>query len=307
MDYRKYLTKITEELTNFKNGIDHIEAKLDLWNAQRDKTIREMKGIYTDTYISEYKKKLTVPEEFKNEMESLRDKTREITTVYLEFIEKGLNRFFNAPVNQEFVNKIMAISTTGLKLTNTEYKLLEDSASTYMEYRLLNQLAESRTRETTQVKVNSDNIPEKVNVDLPDPYLGIKNMDIDKIFSEFNSYKTNVGYLLNYYAGSKSGLYNFLKDPNGNSLPVYISATADSYFRNDKETSFSKLLEESFSILPENKIKRELTEKETKLINTIVKEDQPLVQFKVQAICENSPELAELFKLDPRYSKYVEE
>ena len=93
-----------------------------------------------------------------------------------------------------------------------------------------------------------------------------------------------------------------------NGTPDYVAISMDSYFRNEQEQKFSKVMDEANAILPESKIKRALTENDKRLIDTLIDPKYPsLAGAKVREIAENSPELSELFLLDSRYAKYLDE
>lgn len=309
MKYKNYVSKITRALTTYKQGIDKLEQNYKAWQAKQKQEIAAMHGKYTPEYIKEYEASIKPPATFKNGMDELRKEAETITTHYLGLIEKQLNDYFNAPVRTEFANRILSISITGLALSNAEFQILKNSAHSYMELRLLNQLAESRTKQGTEVKLNPDTLtPEAKKADIANPYNGIELPDIDGIYREFQSYKGSVNFMVSSYAGTGAALRGFIESKNSIPLPDYLSAAADSYFRNKRESTFTAVMEKANSILPETKIKRELTENDKKLIDVLVSPNALpfMAEQTVKDIAANSPELAELFALDERYAKYVE-
>jgi hypothetical protein len=309
MKYKNYVSKITDSLTTYKKGIDKLEQNYKVWQAKQKQEIAEMQGKYTPEYIREYETSINPPVLYKNTMKELRKEAEAITTYYLGLIEKQLNDYFNAPVRTEFANRIMSISVTGLALSNAEFQILQNSAHSYMELRLLNQLAESRTKQGTEVNFNPDTErPEAKEISIANPYNGIKLPNIDEIYREFSSYKASVGFMVNSYAGASAGLSEFLESKNAIKTPGYLSIAADSYFRNKKADSFSAVMEKANAVLPESKIKRELSENDKKLIDVLVSPScHPLIAKQtVKEIAANSPELKELFLLDKRYAEYVE-
>lgn len=82
----------------------------------------------------------------------------------------------------------------------------------------------------------------------------------------------------------------------------------DSYFRNHADEAFSKVMEKANSILPESKIKRELTENDRKFIDTLIDSKYPsLARDRVKALAEADTDIESLLLLDERYNKYLEE
>lgn len=309
MKYKNYVSKITGALTTYKNGIDKLENDYKSWQKKQKQEIAAMHGKYTLEYIKEYEASIKPPATYKSKMDELRKEAEAITTHYLGLIEKQINDYFNAPVRTEFANRIMSISITGLALSNSEFQILQNSANSYMELRLLNQLAWNRTKQGTEVKINSETrTPETHEAAVSNPYTGINLPDIEGIYREFQSYKGSVEYLVNCYAGTEAELRGFIERKNNIPLESYTAVTADSYFRNKKESSFTAVMEKANSILPESKIKRELTENDRKLIDVLVspKALPFIAEQTVKDISKNSPELAELFALDERYAKYVD-
>ena len=99
---------------------------------------------------------------------------------YLEMLEKQLDKYFNAPINPDFANKIMTIKLSGLQLTNLEFKILQDSATSYMERRLLNQLAESRTKTERKAVINKESGEAEYKTEQAlDPYINLELPNIE--------------------------------------------------------------------------------------------------------------------------------
>ena len=147
MKYKNYTEKITRALKEYKEKIDIQEAMY----VQEKKTIQakaeEMKGQWTDEYIEKYLAENNPHSKYKKQMQDIRAIYEPTILHYLELIKKQLDGYFNAPVKTDFANKISAIKLSGLQLSDTEFQILQQSATSYLERRLLNQLAESRTKE----------------------------------------------------------------------------------------------------------------------------------------------------------------
>lgn len=303
MTYKKYVSRITKELGEYKKAIDKLVQEYKTEQAKQKKEIEEMHGKYTEQYIEEYKQSLKAANSYASKMGELRAKTAPIVSHYLELIEKQLNNYFNAPIRTEFANRINSIAITGLALSDTEFKILQDSAVSYMERRLLNQLAESRKKEERRAELSRETgeVAWKEEA-VSNPYIHVEVPNIEKMYDAFKEYKRNAEYLLNGYSGKDAELADCLE----NGLPAYMSITSDSYFRNECENKFLEVMNKANSILPESKIKRELTEQDKKLIDVLIDPRYPnLAKSTVAEISANSPELAELFLLDSRYANYV--
>lgn len=303
MTYKKYVSRITKELAEYKNAIDKLEKEYEAEKARQEKEIEGMRGKYTDQYIEEYKQKLKTVAAYAPKMSDLRVKTAPVVSHYLGLIEKQLNDYFNAPVRTEFANRINSIAITGLTLSDTEFKILQDSATSYMERRLLNQIAESRKKEEKHAMLDEETGETSWKQETSaDPYIYVEVPDIESMYSAFKDFKRSAGFLLDGYSGKKATLAKCLES----GMPDYMSITSDSYFINGAENAFIEVMDKANSILPEAKIKRELTEQDKKLIDVLIDPKYPnLAKDTVKEISQNSPELAELFLLDDRYKEFV--
>ena len=303
MTYRKYVARITKELAEYRDAIDKLEQDYKAERTRHEKEIEEMRGKYTEQYIEEYKQSLNIIAPYTPKMSALKAKTAPIVSHYLELIEKQLNNYFNAPVRTEFANRINSIAITGLTLSNTEFRILQESANSYMERRLLNHLAENRKKEINQVELNRETGETSYKKEsVADPCVNVEVPSIEHIYDAFNDYKRNAEFLINGYSGKNAELAEGLES----GIPNYMSITADNYFRDNHEEKFVAVMDEANNILPESKTKRELTEQDKKLIDVLIDPKYPtLAKDTVKQISLNSPELAELFSLDERYADFV--
>lgn len=305
MRYKNYVQEITKVLKEYKAKIDDLEKQFENELEKRSREISDMQGKYTPEYIEQYKKSQAFSIDYKLKMSELRKESTLTIEKYINVLEKQINTFFNAPVSQEFSNKINSIAITGLALSNLEFKILQESASTYMERRLLNQLAETRNETMQAVEVNSDTgTPNFVNKRVAKPYLYLQLPDIEEVYGAFDDYKKNAIRVLNGYSGEKAGLYKMLES----GIAQNISITSDSYFRNKAEEKILDILEKVNSMFIETKKKQELTDADKKFIDAIIDPKYPsLAKETVQEIAEYDSSIRELLKLDSRYSKYLKE
>ena len=161
MNYAKYLKKISEALSKYKTDIDMLEK---LYNVERQKVqekASEMKGKWTDEYIEKYVLEHNPDMCFKSRIQVAREKVEPVILDSLERFQKSLDKYFNAPIKPDFANKIMTIKLSGLQLSDLEFRILQDSATSYMERRLLNQLAESRTKSENVVEIDKNGQPRR--------------------------------------------------------------------------------------------------------------------------------------------------
>lgn len=305
MKYKNYVAGITKALKEYKELVDAMAVAYKRDKKQIEETAKGMQGKWTQEYIDKYKRENNPIFKYKKQMQGYRARYEPTVTKYLDFLKKQIDDYFNAPINPDFANKINAIKISGLKLSNLEFELLQGAATTYMERRLLNQLAMSRTSTSIQHTwdVNESNGGKNgvKDVEVSDPCCVVELPDIEGMYQAYKDYKSAVTGLLYRYAGANAELTAALDSKTED----YIAVTMDAYFRSNSETAFLERMDKANSILPQTK--RELTESDKKLIDALVDPKYPsLAKETVKGIAENSPELAELFALDERYSQYVE-
>lgn len=303
MKYQKYVKRISEALAKYKTDVDTLEG---LYRADKQKVKEEatkMRGKWTDEYINQYIADNNPDASIKAKFQSARASVEPVILDSLERIKRSLDNYFNAPVKTDFTNKIMAIKLSGLQLSDLEFKILQDNASSYMECRLLNQLAESRTQKGEVVELDNSGQPHRKETDISNPYY-LEVPNLEETYKAFENYKQSAKGLLYSYSGQKAEMSHLLD----NNVPNYISISMDSYFRNKKDEEFTKVMEKANSILPESKIKRELTENDKRLIDTLVDSKYPsLAKDRVKALAEADADIGSLLSLDERYKGFLEE
>lgn len=305
MRYANYVKKISDTLAKYKTDVDTLEG---LYRADKQKVqakADEMKGKWTDEYINQYLTEHNPDKNYKARFQGARAAVEPTVLHYLEMLEKSLDRYFNAPIKPDFANKIMAIKLSGLQLTDLEFKILQDSATSYMERRLLNQLAEGRTKTETKAVLNgTTGQPEYKTEQTANPYINLELPDMENTYNSFKSYSQSAKGLLYQYAGTNAEMSHLLDIDT----PNYVAVSMDSYIRSNAADEFSKVMEKANSILPESKIKRELTENDRKFIDTLIDSKYPsLAKDRVKALAEADADIESLLLLDERYSKYLEE
>lgn len=304
MRYQKNVKKISTALAKYKADVDTLEGLYKLERQKVKSEAEKMKGQWTDEYISKYISEHNPDATFKARLQGVRAEAEPIILDSLDRLQKALDGYFNAPIKPDFANKIMSIKLSGLQLSDLEFKILQDSATSYMERRLLNQLAESRTKKSTAVELDSNGIPHSKEVDVNNPYLYLELPDIEGTYKQFEDFKRTARTLLYQYSGTNAEMSHLLdKD-----VPNYISVAADAFFRCGYEEEFTKTMEKANSILPESKIKRKLTENDKKLIDLLIDEKYPsLAQSRAKELAEADTDIGELLALDERYKGIFEE
>lgn len=302
----KFLTnvkKISTALAKYKADVDTLE-KLYKLECQKVKSEAEkMKGQWTDTYISKYITEHNQDATYKARLQGARAEAEPIVLYNLEMLQKSLDNYFNAPIKPDFANKIMTIKLSGLQLSDLEFKVLQSSATSYMECRLLNQLAESRTENASVVDIGNVGGLHSKETSINNPYTRLEVPNMDNIYRRFADYKRAAETLLSQYSGKNAEMSHLLdKD-----VPQYISVCADSYFKSGYEEKFTKVMEQAAAILPESKIKRQLTENDKKLIDLLIDSNYPsLAKGRAKELAEADPGIRDLLLLDERYKDVIE-
>lgn len=302
MRYENYVTKIKESLSRHKAEVDNLVNVYKMETNNHKSELDKMRGVYTKEYIEEYTKSWKPKTNYRDKIRTSSEKATIETELYLGKIKKELDRYFDSPVRQDFINKINAIALTGLALKDREFKLLVDSASNYTEMRMVQQLAENRTKQAIITNIGENGEVEQKEVEVKNPY-HFELADIDYIYSSFDDFASSTRQLAKYYAGSEADLKEFLGE-----VSEYAPLTADSFFKNNAISRFSKVMDKANSCLPESKVKRSLTENEKKFVDTLIDREYPeFARERVRKLAEADRDIEELIRLDERYNKFLDE
>ena len=279
MRYKNYVAKITNTLEEYKATIDKLESDYQAETAAVKAKAESMKGKWTDDYIKQYISEHNPDARYREQIQTAKAKAEPAVNHYLERIKNNLDSYFNAPIRNDFANKIMSIKMTGLELSDLELELLKQSVSCYMEGRLLGQLAEGRLTD-------------------------LKLPNMEATYQAFNEYSMYAKGLVNNWSGDTAALLH-LNDTNAED---FEAVSWDVYFKNNKADEFSKVMEQANAILPESKIKHELSENDRKFIDTLIDSKYPSVaKERVKELAAADSHIESLLLLDERYSKYLEE
>lgn len=279
MRYKNYVSKITSTLEEYKAIIDKLESDYQAETAAVKAKAESMQGKWTDDYIRQYISEHNPDARYREQIQTAKAKTEPVVNHYLERIKSNLDNYFNAPIRTDFANKIMTVKMTGLELSDMELELLKQSASSYMECRLLGQLAEGRLTD-------------------------LKLPNMEATYQAFNEYSMYAKGLVNNWSGDTAALLH-LNDTN---TEDFEAVSWDVYFKDNKADEFSKVMEQANAILPESKIKHELSDNDRKFIDTLIDSKYPsLAKERVKELAEADSHIESLLLLDERYSKYLEE
>lgn len=81
---------------------------------------------------------------------------------------------------------------------------------------------------------------------------------------------------------------------------------SDAYFISNAPKTLAGILEKANSILPESRVKKELTEADKRFLDTLIDPKYPsLAEHTVKGLASFDPEIAELLRLDERYKRYL--
>lgn len=305
MKYKKSLEKIMNVIMAHRDLVDNLAVLYKTEIANHEKELENMKGTYTSEYISEYAKKWMAKGNYANAIKASSEKTLAEVTHYSERIKRELDSYFDTMVRPDFANQINALISTGMPLRDKEFKRLAENAQSYMELRLVKNFAESRTEKVNKDILNEDGSVTKQEVDAKRPYR-IDIPDIDEVYASYDNFVAMSKQFSLCYAGANCELKMFLDK----SISEYSVLATMSYFKNRSDETFAQTMEKANSVLPENKIKKTLSEADRKFIDAVINPEYPwLAEENIKRIVKNGSdsELVELLKLDERYSKYIDE
>lgn len=297
MNYKNYFNKALAELGTYKNAVKGVIAIHSADMREHEAKVAAMRGKYTEEYIDEYCKTWKSSNDYEEIMSTQRGENKKMANFYLDLIKEQIDNYFQAPVNSDFANKVMAIKTTGMRLSQKEFDLLQDQATSYMERRLLNELA--RTSDSEE----KDGTYLQLSAEVP---------DIDSVYKAYNSMRNNVNTAFDWYCGDNLDLKEYIGYESGNFAHAGNVTHAIKCFdieKNDSYKNFSKVMDKANDILKESD-KTSLTDDDKALINAILPDyDKYPSVAKSQAveIAKSSSKMATLLMLDERYNETVSE
>jgi len=257
IDYRKLVEHIKSELMIYRSSIDSFERNYKDRLAKVDDRCREMSGQWTADYIGRYKEeqRLGILSSVKADMDKTRNSIGGRVSEYLEQLERGLSRYFSAPVNPELAAKLQIIAVSGLtgNLSRTEKDMLRKEARSFTECRAVE-----------KITAESGNNPQSPII--KSKYDGVS----DDVMTAFTQFKNSAQWTLAYYVGTGTDLLDTLDNPTPEKL-----ALGTSFFRNVADETFVKTLDEELAGLPKDTV---LTSDERKMLSRLL----PIEEFSMR-------------------------
>lgn len=285
MKHNQIISHLQTLLTDYKSAVDELTTDA----VSRRANIESQKAIYSEEYFNSMLSRCD--EITTSKLNLIREKYEPLSEHYFNLLKREMNSFFKGKIDPEIVSKAQTIKAVGLNLSQKEFDILLESAKSYYDLRVLGQLAED-------MKLKFDS--------------GVNDFfsDIDKAYTYYEQYKGAVSTALKYYAGENNELKECVPpDVNGNKAELWLLGSASAFMdERASEKMYIDTMEKIYSVLPERKVKTELTDNDRRLVDSIIDVKYPsLAGEQVKNICAYSDDLAEIFALDERYSKYVEE
>lgn len=333
MNYRKLMEQIFSELAEYRRSIDGWIVPQYLRECKmRDEKVQKMQEKYTNEYIQEYIKNWKPDTDYGELIRTAREQRYTAAKDYLDQIQQELDGYFSAPVTLDFASILTSVKALGLNLTNLEFSLLENTAKTYLDRRLLNELAITRCTEVIKAQLDESNDPKAVKANEPRPFSGIFIPDVEEIYGNFCNVKNAVDTAFTGYCGENYVLKDIIfplseatetanakieteygivpQKQTRNITDIIQMSGAEKCF--DKNyapyVAFIEAMDKIESIMPKPPKKTTLTNADAALIDTLIDQKYPsLAQDIAAKIAKADARLAELLLLDPRYSKAVTE
>ncbi len=254
INYKRLAEHIRSELMIYRSSIDSFERNYKDRLAKVNDRCREMDGRWTNSYIEQYRaeQRSNILSEAKKDMSKTRDSISGRVSEYLGQLERGLSRYFSAPVNPELAAKLQIIAVSGLtgNLSKTEKDMLRKEARSFTECRAVE-----------KITAESGNNPQSPII--KSKYDGVS----DDVMTAFTQFKNSAQWTLAYYVGTGTDLLDTLDSPSPTAL-----ALGTSFFRNVADETFVKTLDEELAGLPKDTV---LTAEERKMLSRLL----PIEEF----------------------------
>ena len=309
MKYKTAVKQIHEVMDSYRAEINKIERNYIARVNAVEKTIKEMSSKWTEEGQNEYRREnAPKAEEYTALIKNAQERARTVADYNLSCIRREMDAYFRHPVRPEFATRITAIATSGMRVTNYEFKLLQEEAIGYGELRLLQAKGENRMKTQQQVAL-VDGTPKAEETKVKDAYY-IDLPDLDSTYAALTDYENEVRGTIKYYSGESAALAQMLPGLQDSSDGVSMYGLGTSYYRVDADGNIGKAIDAANEYLPNNGVKAELTEHDKKIIDAIIPpEDFEKYKFatksRIKELCMNDQEMRDLFSLDPRYAEFI--
>lgn len=295
-----YINKITKILTDYKLAVNELESNYFADVEKVKQTAGSNRDKWKEEYIAEYIAQNDPRSRFEQQFKKSQENTRAEVENALLLISLVFDSYFNAPISEAFANKITAIKLSGIQLTNREFANLEKDANTFMERRILQHMAESRTKESSVASYdNKSGDMKREKTAVANPYYGLNIPNSDMIYDSFGKFENDALRMVNQYSGMKG---TFAKSIG---VATDISITSDAYMRNHADETFAKIVEK-YPI--ENTSLPKLTTEERETVDEKVNPTYPtLAKEDAVKVATKDANMAVLLLRDKRYSQVVAE
>lgn len=330
MKYQTFMRKIMQELGEYKGIVDTLSSSYMAEKTTHEEELQEMQGKYTEEYIAERRKSWKPSKDYSGEISKAREKHQGIVNAYIDQIQRELDSYFQIPVDSGFAATVTAIKALGVTPNNREFELLQGASGGYWGRRLLNELAVSRTKTEQAAELGDNSEMRRVEKEVKMPYWNIDLPDIEKVYDSLQNVKNAVSMAFSGYSGMNCELKDVVfqvdkyteqtnakleetygispHTPTLDTLTISKMASSSKCFDENYHsyTAFSKIMENIEATMPEPKRKTTLTDKDRKLIDTLINSNYPsLAQDDAVRIAKADSRLGELLSLDERYGAAV--
>ena len=303
----QFMRDVTMALQDYREEVNKLAERFSKEQQNAERIIEENRDKWTPQYQQEYRDKIDKSvESYSPRLNAERERASRKVTAAIKGIEDLIEQYFTEPASEAFVQSITAISAIGLALSDTEFAVLARRANSYIEKRLLNQLAQIRARTVDGVTLKDGVQVHTIN-EVSQPYNGIKLPDITGVYNELRNYEEAVNRFLSRYAGKNAELVDVTSESGREEdINIALGLTADAFFRNNATGKLKDVLirntPELFDTLP-------LDEEEREIIDSIVTpkaEMYPhIIGATVREAASTSTLLKKLLLRDERYSNYL--
>lgn len=253
INYKRLAEHIKSELMIYRSSVDKYEQVYRERLAKVNDRCNEMSGQWTADYIRRYKEeqRSNLLSEAKKDMGKTRDSISGRVSEYLGQLEKGLTRYFSAPVNPELAAKLQIIAVSGLtgNLSRTEKDMLRNEAKSFTECRAVDRIVNGG--DDTSAVISRTKYDDTA----------------DTVMTAFTQFRNSVRWALAYYVGNGTDLLDTLDSPSPTAL-----ALGESFYRNNADEVFVKTLDEKLAGLPKDTV---LTAEERKMLSRLL----PIEEF----------------------------
>lgn len=310
MNTIRIMNNIWDYLHQYKRAVDGYCNEAREMQRSLDAKVNELKnsGNYTEQYINSYKARNAPALKYTDALKKERLYYAKKVTPFLEDLEEELNSFFEGEVSQSFSAKITAAQAAGLRFEDEDFDLLEKQASTYLECKIIDTLANNRKKTTERYSHKKGEI-EKIQI--ADPYEFKKNLPSPtEAKARYFHFKNTVTYMLEHYCGTDAVLVDCLENVDKSFGNMAMIVNADAAIRTDhvfsEYSSLVKSIRETAPAWAKNIPTITKTERESLDSALDPLKAEKRTREEMQQFAKDNPYLGGLAAKDSRYMKHFE-